>query len=157
MSRVLTASEKNADDELVSGINVTPLVDITLVLLIIFMVTATIVVSPSLPMDFPKESPGREVQPVFGILLEANGDIFVDGERLPSDESVFAIAKAAQAKHEGQLRAFVRADSAVQHGRVIRVLDFVKRAGIDKIAFGVSTAPPKPPRGSEARPAEAKP
>lgn len=145
MSHKLNASEKD-DDDLVSGVNVTPLVDIALVLLIVFMVAAKIAVSPALAMDFPKESPGREVRPIFGVRLCANGDIFVDGERLPSDEAIFAVAKGVQARHDDRVRAIVRADSAVQHGRVIHVLDYVKRAGISAIAFGVSAAAPEIPR-----------
>lgn len=142
MSRPLTVSDNN-DDEIVSGINVTPLVDITLVLLIIFMMTAKVISSEALPMDFPKESPGREVQLVFGVQLHANGELWVDGKRLPNDESVFPIAKEALASHDQSLRAIVRADSAVQHGRVIRVLDGMKRAGITNIAFGTGTTSPQ--------------
>ncbi len=125
------------------GINVTPLVDITLVLLIIFMVTARIIVSQSLPMDLPKAAQGQQIQLVFGVELHSNGDTLVDGKKIPSDEAIFPLAKEAYAKNT-DLRAVIRADSAVQHGRVIRILDLMKQAGISKIAFGVSAVPPEP-------------
>ncbi len=136
-------SSNDSDDGTISGINVTPLVDITLVLLIIFMVTARIIVSQSLPMDLPKAAQGQQIQLVFGVELHSNGDILVDGKRLPNDEAVFPLAKEAFQK-DRELRSVIRADTAVQHGRVIRVLDLMKQAGISKIAFGVSSVPPEP-------------
>jgi len=62
----------------ITGINVTPLVDITLVLLVIFMVTAKLVVSRALPMDLPKAATGGEVQQIFSVSLLANGTRQVD-------------------------------------------------------------------------------
>lgn len=139
----MAASSSNNDDGEINGINVTPLVDITLVLLIIFMVTARIIVSQSLPMDLPKAAQGQQIQMVFGVELRANGEIAVDTKKLASDEAVFPLAKEAYAKNN-DLRAVIRADTAVTHGRVIRVLDLLKQAGISKIAFGVSSVPPEP-------------
>jgi biopolymer transport protein ExbD len=154
------SSNNDSDDGMVSGINVTPLVDITLVLLIIFMVTARIIVSQSLPMDLPKAAQGQQIQLVFGVELHSNGDILVDGKRLPNDESIFPLAKEAFAKNS-DLRAVIRADTAVQHGRVIRVLDLMKQAGITKIAFGVSSVPSEPgavaPKEAPPTPVEVKP
>ena len=63
------------------GINVTPLVDIVLVLLIIFIVTAKIMVAPAVPLDLPKASHSEELQVVFSVVLPARGGILVNGER----------------------------------------------------------------------------
>ena len=139
----MAASSNDSEDGTITGINVTPLVDVVLVLLIIFMVTARIIVSQSLPMDLPKAAQGQQIQLVFGVELHSNGDILVDAKRLPNDEAVFPLAKEAFQK-DRELRAVIRADTAVQHGRVIRVLDLLKQAGISKIAFGVSAVPPEP-------------
>ena len=139
----MAASSNSDDDGMVSGINVTPLVDVTLVLLIIFMVTARIIVSQSLPMDLPKGATGQQIQLIFGVELHSNGDVLLDGKRLPNDEAIFPLAKEAYQK-DRELRAVIRADQAVQHGRVIRVLDLMKQAGISKIAFGVSAVPSEP-------------
>ena len=137
------SSSSNDDDGTISGINVTPLVDIVLVLLIIFMVTARIIVSQSLPMDLPHAAQGQQIQLVFGVELHQDGAILVDNKKLPGDEAIFPLAKEAYQKNN-DLRAVIRADTAVQHGRVIRVLDLMKQAGISKIAFGVSAVPPEP-------------
>jgi biopolymer transport protein ExbD len=136
----MAAGSSGDDDGMVSGINVTPLVDITLVLLIIFMVTAKLIVSQSLPLDLPKAAKGQEIQLIFGLELHANGDVVVDGKKVASDDAIFPLAKEALAKTP-DLRAVIRADTAVQHGRVIRALDLLKQAGIAKIAFGVTPVP----------------
>lgn len=156
------AATSRDDDEMISGINVTPLVDITLVLLIIFMVTAKIIVSQSLPLDLPKAAQGQEVQLIFGLELHANGDTYADGKKLANEDAILPIAREAQAKN-ADLRAVIRADSTVPHGRVIRALDLLKQAGVSRIAFGVTPIAPEPGAakgpspGAPAAPAPATP
>ena len=133
----MAGGSSNDDDGMVSGINVTPLVDVTLVLLIIFMVTARIIVSQGMPMDLPKAASGEALQQVFSVELSADNKTRVDSENLGSDEAITPLAKAAKAKN-ADLRAVIRADRKVEHGRVIHVLDLLKRAGVAKIAFAVS-------------------
>src|SRR6186997_1287838 len=106
----MALGSQNEEDGLISGINVTPLVDITLVLLIIFMVTAKIIVSQSLPLDLPKAAQGQEVQLIFGLELHANGDTLADGKKLASEDAILPIAREAQAKNQ-ELRAVIRADT----------------------------------------------
>jgi len=95
-------SSQSNDDSMVEGINVTPLVDITLVLLIIFMVTAKIIVSQAMPLDLPKAASGKEVQMVFSVELRSNGDLVVDGKKLPNAEALLPLAKEAQVKTPGK-------------------------------------------------------
>jgi biopolymer transport protein ExbD len=140
-----TSSNQNDDDGLVAGINVTPLVDICLVLLIIFMVTAKWINQQSMPLDLPKAANGQDIQVIFGVELHANGDTVVNGKRIANDEAVLPLAKEELSKTP-DLRAVIRADTTVQHGRVIRVLDLLKTGGITRIAFGV--APILPPGGA---------
>lgn len=119
---------------IIEGINVTPLVDIVLVLLIIFIVTAKMVVSPSVPLDLPQASHGEEVQSIFSVVIDKSGKLLVDGEA--ADENALAErAKAALAKDK-ELRAVIQADGDVSHRRVIDVLDRLKSAGLTKVAFG---------------------
>jgi biopolymer transport protein ExbD len=133
------AGGANSDDDgLIAGINVTPLVDVTLVLLIIFMVTAKIIVSQGLPMDLPKASQGVDtVQTVFSVELLADGRTRVDSDFVSDDEAIRGKAVQALAKNK-DLRAVIRADKKVEHGRVIHVLDLLKQAKLNKIAFAVS-------------------
>jgi biopolymer transport protein ExbD len=136
----MAGSSSDDEDGLISGINVTPLVDVTLVLLIVFMVTAKIIVSQGLPMDLPKAASGEEVQNVFSVELTVDGKTRVDSETVANDDAISTLAKQAKAKNK-EIRAVIRADKKVEHGRVIRVLDLLKQAGISKLAFGVAPAP----------------
>ncbi len=131
------AANSNDSDDVIAGINVTPLVDITLVLLIIFMVTARIIVSQGMPMDLPKAAAREDIQQIFAVELTIDGKTYVDSKRVQNDEAVSNLAQDAKAKNK-ELRAVIRADKKVEHGRVIHVLDLLKRAGVAKIAFAVS-------------------
>jgi biopolymer transport protein ExbD len=133
----MAGGAKNDDDGLIAGINVTPLVDVTLVLLIIFMVTAKIIVSQGMPMDLPKAASGESLQTVFSVELTIDGKTRVDSEAVATDEAIAPLAKTAHDRNK-ELRAVIRADRKVEHGRVIHVLDLLKRSGIAKIAFAVS-------------------
>jgi len=147
----MAASSNNDDDGLIAGINVTPLVDVTLVLLIIFMVTAKILVSQGMLMDLPKAASGESIQTVFSVELAADGRTRVDSEAVKDDEAVGELAKAARGRNK-DLRAVIRADSKVEHGRVIHVLDLLKRAGVAKIAFAVAPGSKKEGTAPKGKP-----
>jgi biopolymer transport protein ExbD len=134
------AAASNGDDDAIVSINVTPFVDITLVLLIIFMVTARIIVSQGMPMDLPKAASGDSIQTVFSVELTADGKTVVDSQPVKDDEAIPPLAKSAKTKNK-DLRAVIRADRKVEHGRVIHVLDLLNRVGIAKIAFAVAPSP----------------
>ena len=108
------------------------------------MVTAKIIVSQSLPLDLPKASQGTDIQVVFSVTMGADGTTQVDGKSIANDEAVLPLAEAAQQKSP-ELRAIIKADSAVPHGRVIHVLDLLKQGHVNKIAFGVTPVPPVVP------------
>jgi biopolymer transport protein ExbD len=137
------AASSNDDDDVIVGINVTPLVDVTLVLLIIFMVTAKILVSQGMPMDLPKASTGEAMQTVFSVELAADGRTRVDSEFVKNDDAISDLAAQAF-KRNKEVRAVIRADSKVEHGRVIYVLDLLKKARIAKVAFAVAPGSKKP-------------
>ncbi len=141
------------DDEggLISSINVTPLVDVTLVLLIIFMVTARIIVSQGMPMDLPKAATGEETQSVFSVELTEDGRTFVDSSQVASDTVIGELAAEAKKKNP-ELRATIRADQKVPHGRVIQVLDMLKQAKLSKVAFAVAPATSAPKTAPAATP-----
>jgi biopolymer transport protein ExbD len=130
-------------DDAITGINVTPLVDITLVLLIIFMVTTSMIVrSQAVQLDLPKAANGtNDVQAIFNIILTADGRTLVDSKVVPTDEAIGGLAKEALSQHP-DLRAVIKADAAVQHGRVIHVLDLLKSSHVNKIAFGTQQPTP---------------
>ena len=148
----MAGGPQGGDDDLIAGINVTPLVDVMMVLLVILMVTARMIVSQTLPMDLPKAATGTEQQTVFSLELSAAGETVVDNKRVASDDAVLPLAREAHARNP-EVRAVIKADAAVPHGRVIRVMDLLKQAGVAKVAFGVTPVAAEPggpaPAGSK--------
>ena len=129
------------DDDLITAINVTPLVDVILVLLIIFMVTAKIIVSQGMPMDLPKAATGENIkQTILSVELLGDGRIMVNSEPVKAENAVRDLAAKAL-KENKDLRATVRAEPKVEWSRVVRVLDQLKSAKVSKIAFGTNPAP----------------
>ncbi len=136
----------NDNGRLITGINVTPLVDVVLVLLIIFIVTAKIIATPAMPMELPESATTSAEQVVFSVLLDAEGRTSIDGQPVADDAAFMKLAARAQATHD-DLRAVIHADGAVPHRRVIHAMDLLKRARISRIAFAATpiTAPgPEP-------------
>jgi biopolymer transport protein ExbD len=127
---------------IIEGINVTPLVDITLVLLIIFIVTAKMVVAPAVPLDLPHASQSEELQTMLSVVVPAEGAMQVDGTAI-DDAELRERAMAARSR-DPQLRAVIQADRVVPHGRVMAVLDTLKAAGIVRVAFGATRPEPEP-------------
>jgi biopolymer transport protein ExbD len=133
---------------IIEGINVTPLVDIMLVLLVIFIVTAKILVTPAMSLDLPKAVKTEEVQVVFAVGMPATGATLVNGVPVGDDTELGARAAAALAA-DRDLRAVIQADGSVPHQRVIRVMDVLRRAGLSKVAF--ATQPDSPARSEPGR------
>ncbi len=122
------------DDELITGINVTPLVDITLVLLIIFMVTATFIVAPSIPVQLPKATTG-EPSPVtnIAVVIGSNGELFLNGNPVTEE----GLRNFIRANRTREMNAIIGADREVKHGVVIHIIDILREEGIKKFAINV--------------------
>ncbi len=120
---------------LIAGINVTPLVDVTLVLLIIFIVTARIIVTPAVPLDLPRAATSEAVQVVLSVIVPAVGPSLVDGKAAPDDGTLLAAARAAVARDK-EVRAVINADGGATHRRVLHVLDLLRQGGVVHVAFG---------------------
>jgi biopolymer transport protein TolR len=126
-------------DDTIAAINVTPLVDITLVLLIIFMVTATYVVRDAIEVDLPRAASGGEtVGPTLAFALDREGRLFLDGAPATLESARQAVRTAVARSREA--RALISADRAVSHGRVIEVIDLVKQEGLTRFAIDVERA-----------------
>jgi biopolymer transport protein ExbD len=132
----MAGSAGNSDDDIVATINVTPLVDIMLVLLIIFVVTAKIIVSQTIPMDLPKGQSGGPAQQVFTVSITKEGVVIVDKKTMATDEELRKLAGDALAK-DHDLRTVIQAATQVQHGQFVHVLDQLRIAGITKIGIAI--------------------
>jgi biopolymer transport protein ExbD len=130
------AASVTDDQEEITGINVTPLVDITLVLLIIFMVTATYVVKETLEVDLPRAaSGGQTVGQTLAFAVDREGKLFLDGA--PATNGAARAAVRAAVARSPEARAIISADRAVSHGRVVEIIDLVKREGLTRFAIDV--------------------
>ena len=127
------ASAIKDDDDAITGINVTPLVDVTLVLLIIFMVTAKLIAGHGIPLDLPKAATAGATQTMLTLTIDAQGKVLANGQ--PVDDSALR-ARTMQALHQNpELRTVIAASAAASHGSVMHVVDTVRDAGAVKIAF----------------------
>src|SRR5476649_1042075 len=124
------------DDEPISQINVTPLVDVTLVLLIIFMVTTPMIMKPSINVNLPKAaSSDQSTSGELAVTITKDGQIFANGQSVTEDDLKNQAAKLVSTKPEAQ--AMISADKDTPHGTVINVIDIIKTAGIKKFAINI--------------------
>ncbi|GAB3460049.1 ExbD/TolR family protein [Azotobacter salinestris] len=120
-------------DEVLSEMNVTPLVDVMLVLLVVFIVTAPMLTN-SIPINLPKTeavAPPDTKDPLV-VSIDGTGRVFIDKDEIQADllESSLQAAKAADAG----LRVQLQADDQVDYGVVARAMASIERAGITKLA-----------------------
>lgn len=142
------AFEAGQRGSLVSQINVTPLVDVMLVLLVIFMVTAPIIqqgVEVNVPKVKAAALPGEEQQ--FVVSITRDQQIYLNDTRLSPDELTTKLAAISAERPDRQI--FVRADEEVPYGEVIRTMAAIKAAGIQNV--GMVTAMPETTAESTGR------
>ncbi|MEB3298802.1 MAG: biopolymer transporter ExbD [Candidatus Sericytochromatia bacterium] len=124
------------DDEAIVEINVTPLVDITLVLLIIFLATSYLIAQQSLKVELPKASRTQATEArTVAIMVKDTGQIYLDGQVVTPEELQVDLEELHRRRPD--LQIVVGADAAVPHGRVVDVMDAARLAGVEKIAFAV--------------------
>jgi biopolymer transport protein TolR len=118
-------------------INVTPLVDVMLVLLIIFMVTAPLLTA-GVPVNLPdsRANPLDQDQKPVQISIDKTGSIFIDDEEVPPAALPARLAAIAAPSSIGEPRqVFLRADRALDYGRVMRVMGELNHAGLNRVAL----------------------
>lgn len=133
------AANFHQEDEPLSEINVVPLVDIILVVLIIFMVTAPMFIKPTINVNLPKAASGDQTAPSkLNIALTADGRINLNG--VFADEAQVSQRAAEELSKNPDVQAIISADKDVAHGRVVSVLDIVKSVGVKKFAISIDKA-----------------
>ena len=132
------------DDEggtAISDINVTPLVDITLVLLIIMMVAAPLMVNnPSIKVELPKASTGDETQKsTISLTLRKDGKLYYGEQEISEVDARKRIDAEVQGNKDVQ--AIIAADRGVEYGQVMHLIDVVKSLGVSKFALNIDASP----------------
>jgi biopolymer transport protein ExbD len=140
----MAGGASTSDDEGINGINVTPFVDIALVLLIIFMVTAKYITAQSIPVDLPEAASASDTQQVSvaNVSVDATGHFFVDTQ--PVDEAGLRSTMQSRLAQSPELRAIINADRATQHGRVTQAIDIIRLAGVTRFAIQTTQAADEP-------------
>jgi len=124
------------ESDIISEINITPFVDVVLVLLVIFMVTAPMMVKETMNIKLPKgKSTERAEVKTFAVAISKNGQVLLDGEII--DMTLLYDKALALRQENPNIQLLITADKESMHGEVIRVLDQVKLAGITNFAFQV--------------------
>ena len=127
-------------DEPITEINIVPLVDIILVVLIIFMVTATYIVAPSIKVNLPEAATGDPTEPSsLGITVTADRQLLIDGE-LVTEEQLRTRVRAAYATNK-DIVCLIAGDRDARHGDVTHVIDLVKQEGVVKFAINIEPVP----------------
>lgn len=130
------AMKLDQHDEMMSEINVVPLVDIILVVLIIFMVTAPMIMKPSINVNLPKAASGDATTPSkLNITISSDGKLNLDGKMV--DDAEVQSTALAEVQKNPEIQAIISADKDVPHGRVVSVLDLVKGSGVKKFAISI--------------------
>jgi biopolymer transport protein ExbD len=130
------------DGQAITDINVTPFVDVVLVLLVVFMVTAKLIVGRGVEIDKPKAASGGEVQSTLRVSVDVEGKLFVNGT--PYDDDAPAIARIKEiAAASAKPKAIIAGDRRTQYGGVMRAIDVVQQAGVTAIALE-NERPPQP-------------
>jgi TolR protein len=138
MAFALRKNDGDFDAPPMSDINVTPLVDVMLVLLIIFMVAAPLMAA-GVPVDLPKAQakPLVDQKQPIAVSIGADGRFFVDEREVASDELVSVLSENVDSKER---RIHVRGDKTIAYGKVIEVMGLINSAGYTKVAL-VSESP----------------
>ncbi len=128
--------QSSDDDLLISQINVTPFVDVVLVLLVIFMVTAPIIAKDILKLNLPKTAAvDSKSMSQLAVAVNKQGQILLNGVLTTEEnlrEQVIVNLKA-----QPEIQAIISADQGTEYGNVVRVIDIIKTAGLNKFAIQV--------------------
>ncbi len=131
----MAAKSKDAED-VISDINVTPFVDIVLVLLIILMVTSVQIIKSALRVELPSAaSAGEALESTLNIVITKEGELFLDGNPASEEELIAAIERERRAN--AKVQAVIAADKGVVYGKVVHTIDVVKLHGVTSFALNI--------------------
>ncbi len=130
------AGKFDHDEGAIADINVVPLVDIILVVLIIFMVTAPMIMKPSIKVNLPKAASGEQtVETQLNVTIAADGTFSLNGKT--ADTNAISAGAAEALQKNPDIQAIIAADRDVPHGTVVQILDLIKSVGIKKFAISI--------------------
>jgi biopolymer transport protein TolR len=135
--------ERNPGSRPMSDINMTPLIDVMLVLLVIFMITAPLMTT-SLKLDLPKTEGARpsDAPQFIAVAINEQGQVFVGDEAVTAEQLLQRAREAA--RRDPLTEVQLRADSRVPYGRVAELIGLVQDAGLSRVGFVTEAGTPAP-------------
>jgi biopolymer transport protein ExbD len=130
-----SAAADSGDESMIVGINVTPLVDVALVLLVILMVTSSYLVSRTIPVDLPKGVTSEATPTTLALTIDKSGAFYADG--VPVDEVGLRQRIRGERAKKPDLRAVIAADGSSQHRSVVKVIDLLRQEKVTRFAINV--------------------
>jgi biopolymer transport protein ExbD len=124
----------DSDEASITDINMTPFVDVVLVILVVFIVTAKMIVARGVEIDKPKAATGGEVQSTLRISVTEKGDLFVNGDPYTDDAAAIARIKEIAAT-SSKPKAIIAGSRVGPYGNVMRAIDLAQQAGVTAIAL----------------------
>jgi biopolymer transport protein ExbD len=125
------------EDEAITGINVTPLVDVTLVLLIIFMVTTSYIVKAAIEVDLPQAATAQDTRSTsLSVILTRRGELYLNDR--PTTEQSLAEYVRSEVQTNPDVQVLIGADTELAYGRVVGLIDLIKQNGVRRYALNVA-------------------
>ena len=132
----MAAASHHDDEEIISTINITPLVDIFLVLLIIFMITSTVLDQQEIKINLPKAAnAGSQAPKASGLVMDIERNMFLDG--VPSDSARIVSQLHNAVSIDPDHQVLIAADQDLAYREIVRIIDIVRGAGVTKYALKV--------------------
>jgi biopolymer transport protein ExbD len=132
------AAQLGNDDDGINDINMTPLVDVMLVLLVIFMVASVYIVKESIEVELPKAASAQDSTDLtLSLVLDRQNQLYLNGN--PSNESEIAQACQKAVEKNPEVQAIIAADEGVRHGSVVRLIDLIRMNGLTRFAINVKS------------------
>jgi biopolymer transport protein ExbD len=130
----------SSDDDLIAGINVTPLVDVVLVLLVIFLITAPVIYQSAIQVQLPKAKSGEQTEKSpLSFTISKDGTVSWGAQPVNWADLPGRLAEAA--RKDPEQTAVISADEATPHGQVVKLMDALRQAGLLRFALNVDRAP----------------
>lgn len=139
-----SSDKRQADYLPMSEINVTPLVDVMLVLLVIFILTAPLMAA-AIRLNLPASEAARTAPVSHALVLtvDAQGQVFIDDQALQGAPLLERLRQAARTHADTEVQ--LRADTAVPYGRLVEIITTVQQAGLSRVGFVADALPPSKP------------
>ena len=144
--------ERSTGQQPMSDINMTPLIDVMLVLVVIFIITAPLLAS-SIKLELPKTDAAKSdaTATAVVVVVDAAGQTYVQDQALTLDELVRQLALSAKANPDTEVQ--LRADKTVPYGRIVEVMGIAQKAGLNRIGFVADTSDSPLPVAAATAPA----